>query len=90
MCNSNVEDKHSSTISTLLRTIKKHPNGKDISLKDYNLYHLMWKGPDIPYTDQTAMDLMHFMQKRNMDQFLLRGITIYKNANIKALLTWFL
>ena len=40
-CNSNVEDKYSSTIFTLLRAIEKYPNKEHISLGDYNLHHPM-------------------------------------------------
>ena len=83
-CNSNVEDEHSSTIPTLLRAIEKHPNGEHISLGDYNLHHPMWGGPDIPHTDQGAIDLMHFMQERNMDQVLPRGITTYGERGYKS------
>ena len=60
-----MEDKHSSTIPTLLCAFEKHPNKEYISLGDYNLHHLIWGGPDIPHTNQEAIDLMHFMQERN-------------------------
>lgn len=50
-CNSNIENKHSNTISNLLHAIKKHLNRECISLKDHNLHHSIWERPDISHTD---------------------------------------
>ena len=79
-----MKNKHSSTIPTLPCAIEKYPNREHILLEDYNLHHPMWESQDVPHTDQGAIDLMHFMQERNMDQVLPRGITTYKEHGYKS------
>ena len=46
----------------------------------------MQGGLDIPHTDQRVIDLIHFLQKRNMDQVLPKGITTYKERRYKSII----